>query len=153
MVPPILDVSATAGAVVVLIGVSGGTPGAHGWRSSLVLELALATSSKLLSAGLAALDDIIKLWNQLMIILDCLEVAQEVLGGVTEETNTVRAFVVAMVSADLVVVILGLFVDSDEIVEVRWLDILGKAGRSTLIGVRGLFLVLGLGDLCSCKLV
>jgi hypothetical protein len=36
---------------------------------------------------------------------------------------------------------------------VRWLDILGKAGRSTLIGVRGLFLVLGLGDLCSCKLV
>jgi hypothetical protein len=152
VVPSILDVSTTARAVVVLIGVSGGTVRAHGGRPSFMLELALAATSKLLGAGLAALDDIIELRNQLMVFIDCLEIAQEVLGGVTEESDTVGAFVMAVGGADLVVVIFGFLVDPDEIIEMRWLDILRIAGRGAVLGA-GELLVLNIGSLHGWKLV
>lgn len=152
MVPSILDVSTTAGAVVVLISVSGGAVRAHGGRSSFMLELPLAAPGELLGAGLAALDDIIELGNQLVVLVDCLEVAQEVLGGVTEEADTVGTFIVAVGGADLVVVILGSLVDPDEIVEMGWLDILGIAGRGAVLRASGL-LVLDVGSLNGWKLV
>jgi hypothetical protein len=117
-----------------------------------MLELALAATSKLLGAGLAALDDIVELRNQLVIFIDCLEIAQEVLGGVTEEPDTVGAFVVAVSGADLVVVIFGFLVNPDEIVEMRWLDVLRIAGRSAVLGA-GELLVLDIGSVHGWKLV
>lgn len=117
-----------------------------------MLELALAAPGELLGAGLAALDDIIELGNQLVVLVDRLEVAQEVFGGITEEADTVGTFIVAVGGADLVVLILGSLVDPDEIVEMGWLDILGIAGRGAVLSASG-FLVLDIGSLHGWKLV
>lgn len=117
-----------------------------------MLELALAAPGELLGAGLAALDDIIELGNQLVVLVDRLEVAQEVFGGITEEADTVGTFIVAVGGADLVVLILGSLVDPDEIVEMGWLDILGIAGRGAVLSASGL-LVLDIGSLHGWKLV
>lgn len=118
-VPTVVSIVSSVRSAIISVGSVAARAQAASGTTVVALELALASTSKYGCLSLAGLDNFLEFWDHSVLLVDGLQISQEIFGSVTKKTDVVASLAMTFGHLQHMIIILGLLVCINELVEVN----------------------------------